>query len=190
MSIMTVQKENIQSSQCAPIITKTRAFDHVPDKGYVMPKKSTDMKAICGTIIIALVVVTTVVIVTVLVIGIPNTTTTITTTQAATITTTTSSTLTTTTATTITTTTSTTPITTTTTTPTTTTIFINMIYEIMSPNYPHPYPADLEKTWLLEAHAGSLITIQFLYFHVRILKNDVEYHRISINLGLFFHFAD
>ena len=174
---MTVQKENIQSSQCAPIITKTRAFDHVPDKGYVMPKISADMKAICGIIIIALVVVTTVVIVTVLVIGIPTTTTTITTTtttQAATITTTTSSTLTTTTATTITTTTSlttttsTTPITTTTT-PTTTTIFINMIYEIMSPNYPQAYPADLLKTWLLEAHAGSLITIQFLYFHVRIL---------------------
>ena len=173
MSMMTVQKEKIQSSQCAPIITKTRAFDHVPDKGYVMPKKSTDMKAICGTIIIALVVVTTVVIVTVLVIGIPKTITTTTTTQAATITTTTtSSTLTTTTATTITTTTSTTPITTTSTTPTTTTIFINMIYEIMSPNYPHPYPADLEKTWLLEAHAGSLITIQFLYFHVRLI---VEY---------------
>ena len=178
MSMMTVQKENIQSSQCAPIITKTRAFDHVPDKGYVMPKKSADMKAICGIIIIALVVVTTVVIVTVLVIGIPTTTTTITTTtttQAATITTTTSIILTTTTSTTITittsitTTTSTTPITTTTTTPTTTTIFINMIYEIMSPNYPHAYPADLEKTWLLEAHAGSLITIQFLYFHVRIL---------------------
>ena len=100
MSMMTVQKENIQSSQCAPIITKTRAFDHVPDKGYVMPKKSTDMKAICGTIIIALVVVTTVVIVTVLVIGIPKTITTTTTTQAATITTTTSSTLTTTTVTT------------------------------------------------------------------------------------------
>ena len=171
MSMMTVQKENIQSSQCAPIITKTRAFDHVPDKGYVMPKKSTDMKAICGIIIIALVVVTTVVIVTVLVIGIPTTTTTITTTtQAATITTTTSIILTTTTSTTITiTTTSTTPITTTTTTPTTTTIFMNMIYEIMSPNYPHAYPADLLKTWLLEAHAGSLITIQFLYFHVRIL---------------------
>ena len=182
---MTVQKENIQSSQCAPIITKTRAFDHVPDKGYVMPKKSTDMKAICGTIIIALVVVTTVVIVTVLVIGIPKTTTTINkinTTHATTIETTTTRTITTATTGTITTTTSTT---TTTTKTTTTTIFIDLIYEIMSPNYPYSYPGNVEKTWLLEAHAGFLITIQFLYFHVRLI---VEYH--TTYLGLFFHFTD
>ena len=44
-----------------------------------------------------------------------------------------------------------------------------VITEIMSPNYPNSYPINAEETWLLTAPTGSIITLQFLSFHVRLI---------------------
>ena len=38
--------------------------------------------------------------------------------------------------------------------------------QIMSPNYPNPYPNNAEETWLITAPTGSIITLQFQSFHV------------------------
>ena len=38
--------------------------------------------------------------------------------------------------------------------------------QIMSPNYPDPYPNNAEETWLITAPTGSIITLQFQSFHV------------------------
>ena len=41
MSVVPIEDEHVGSDQYAPV-TKTRAFDHVPDQfGNVVPKKST-----------------------------------------------------------------------------------------------------------------------------------------------------
>ena len=40
--------------------------------------------------------------------------------------------------------------------------------EIMSPNYPNSYPNNAKETWLLTAPTGSIITLQFHSFQVRI----------------------
>ena len=39
---------------------------------------------------------------------------------------------------------------------------------ISSPNFPDSYPSNAEETWLLTAPTGSIITVKFLSFHVRI----------------------
>ena len=41
--------------------------------------------------------------------------------------------------------------------------------QIMSPNYPNSYPNNAEETWLLTAPTGSIITLQFHSFHVRLI---------------------
>ena len=47
----------------------------------------------------------------------------------------------------------------------------------MSPNYPNLYPNDFEENWLITAPTGSFITLQFLYFHVRLI---VEFENITM----------
>ena len=50
--------------------------------------------------------------------------------------------------------------------------------EIMSPNYPNSYPNIAEETWLITATTGSIITLQFHSFHVRLIvesKNKTNY---------------
>ena len=39
--------------------------------------------------------------------------------------------------------------------------------QIMSPNYPNPYPNYAEETWLITAPTGSIINLQFHSFDVR-----------------------
>ena len=61
--------------------------------------------------------------------------------------------------------------------------------ELMSPNYPNPYPKNAEETWLLTASTGLIITLQFHSFYVRpnveskiISKNKLRYfllHRLK-----------
>ena len=41
--------------------------------------------------------------------------------------------------------------------------------QIMSPNYPNSYPNNAEETWLIAAPNGSIITLQFHSFHVRLI---------------------
>ena len=41
--------------------------------------------------------------------------------------------------------------------------------QIMSPNYPNPYPEDIEEKWLITAPNGLIITLQFHSFHVRFM---------------------
>ena len=41
--------------------------------------------------------------------------------------------------------------------------------QIMSPNYPNSYPDFADETWLLTAPSGSIITLQFRSFHVRLI---------------------
>ena len=40
----------------------------------------------------------------------------------------------------------------------------------MSPNYPNSYPNNAEETWLLTAPTGSIMTLQFHSFHVRLIE--------------------
>ena len=40
---------------------------------------------------------------------------------------------------------------------------------VMSPNYPNSYPNNAYETWLLTAPDGSIITLQFHSFHVRLI---------------------
>ena len=39
--------------------------------------------------------------------------------------------------------------------------------QIMSPNYPNLYPINSEVTWQISAPTGSILNLQFHYFHVR-----------------------
>ena len=48
--------------------------------------------------------------------------------------------------------------------------------QFKSPNYPNNYFPKDEKTWLITAPIGSIITLQFHSFHVRII---VEFENIS-----------
>ena len=41
--------------------------------------------------------------------------------------------------------------------------------QIMSPNYPNSYPNNAEETWLISDSTASFITLQFHYFHVRLI---------------------
>ena len=43
------------------------------------------------------------------------------------------------------------------------------ILGIISPNYPNSYPKYAEETWLIAAPTGSIINLQFHYFHVRLI---------------------
>ena len=43
--------------------------------------------------------------------------------------------------------------------------------QIMSPNYPNSYPNNAEETWLLTTPTGSIITLQFHSFHVRLITD-------------------
>ena len=54
----------------------------------------------------------------------------------------------------------------TTTTTTTTTPFSIMENQIMSPNYPNPYPNNYFEYWELTAPEGLIIKLQFHTFHV------------------------
>ena len=50
--------------------------------------------------------------------------------------------------------------------------------QLVSPNYPNSYPNNAEETWLLTAPTGSIITLQFHSFHVRLIvepKNRTTY---------------
>ena len=50
--------------------------------------------------------------------------------------------------------------------------------QIMSPGYPNSYPNYAEVTWLITASTGSIITLQFHSFHVRLIvesKNKTNY---------------
>ena len=40
---------------------------------------------------------------------------------------------------------------------------------LKSPNFPNPYPINVEETWLLTAHEGSIIILQFHFFDVRLI---------------------
>ena len=55
--------------------------------------------------------------------------------------------------------------------------------QIMSPNHPNPYPNNAEETWLIAAPTGSIITLQFHSFHVRLI---VEFENTPINKRLYF----
>ena len=49
---------------------------------------------------------------------------------------------------------------------------------LKSPNFPTNYPTNTEKTWLITAPVGSIITLQFHSFHVRLIvesKNRIKY---------------
>ena len=54
----------------------------------------------------------------------------------------------------------------------------------MSPNYPDPYPNNVEETLLLTVPTGSFITLQFYSFHVRLIIESKN--RIALNLESFF----
>ena len=41
--------------------------------------------------------------------------------------------------------------------------------QLVSPNYPNPYPKNVYETWSLTAPTGSIITLQFHSFHVRLI---------------------
>ena len=41
--------------------------------------------------------------------------------------------------------------------------------ELMSPNYPNSYPNNANENWLITDPTASFITLQFHYFHVRII---------------------
>ena len=52
--------------------------------------------------------------------------------------------------------------------------------QFKSPNYPNEYfPNDI-KTWLITAPIGSIINLQFHFFHVRLI---VEFENITINMN-------
>ena len=40
---------------------------------------------------------------------------------------------------------------------------------IMTPNYPNSYPNNAQESWLITDPTASFITLQFHYFHVRII---------------------
>ena len=45
----------------------------------------------------------------------------------------------------------------------------NKLTELKSPNYPNSYPTNAEETWLITDPTASFITLQFHYFHVRLI---------------------
>ena len=45
----------------------------------------------------------------------------------------------------------------------------NKLTELMSPNYPNSYPNNANENWLIADPTASFITLQFHYFHVRII---------------------
>ena len=51
--------------------------------------------------------------------------------------------------------------------------------QIMSPNYPNSYPNNAEETWLITAPTGSIITLQFHSFHVRLIVESKN--RTTVN---------
>ena len=51
----------------------------------------------------------------------------------------------------------------------------NKLTELMSPNYPNSYPNNANENWLITDPTASFITLQFHYFHVRII---VEFDNI------------
>ena len=54
--------------------------------------------------------------------------------------------------------------------------------QIMSPNYPNLYPNEAEEIWLLTAPIGSIITLQFQSFYVRLIvesKNRTNQNKIN-----------
>ena len=63
----------------------------------------------------------------------------------------------------------------------------------MSPNYPNPYPAYAEETWLITAPNGTTITLQFHSFDVR-LRLKIHFFlfcllKLVLNLYLFISFS-
>ena len=52
---------------------------------------------------------------------------------------------------------------------------------IESPNYPNSYPNNAYETWLLTDTLGSIITLQFHSFHVRLIP-DLKIHTVSTHL--------
>ena len=65
----------------------------------------------------------------------------------------------------------------------------SIITNIMSPNYPNAYPSTAYETWLLRASSGSIITLQFHSFHVRLI---VEFEKVQLDKlkFKFSHFID
>ena len=43
---------------------------------------------------------------------------------------------------------------------------------IETPNYPNKYPNNADEIWLLTAPSGSIIILQFHFFHVRIIAES------------------
>ena len=46
--------------------------------------------------------------------------------------------------------------------------------QFKSPNYPNEYFHDDIKTWLITAPVGTIINLQFQYFHVRESKKELK----------------
>ena len=47
---------------------------------------------------------------------------------------------------------------------------------LKTPNFPNNYPRSTEKTWIISAPFGSIINLQFHFFHVRLI---VEFENIT-----------
>ena len=57
--------------------------------------------------------------------------------------------------------------------------------QIMSPNFPNPYPNNAGETWLLTAPTGSIINLQFHSFHVRLIVESINRTKYEIQINCF-----